>query len=311
MPKPIHEALTWQTAALLTIAPVLWAGNAIVGQMLSGMVPPIALNALRWWGAFLLLLPFTAHLFKPTSPLWKHWRRLLLLGFLSMSCYNALLYKALQTSNPINVTLVGSSMPMFMLTMGWLLYGVRVAPAQWVGVGLSFAGVLTVLIRGEWSQIAQLQWAIGDVYMLLATAAWSWYSWLLIRPPSHQPDPVAIRRHWATWLMAQLAPSLITTSLMTGLEWQQLPSWHIAWGWPLIGGLVFVSVGPAIMAYGAWGVGVSKVGPQIAVFFANLTPLFTALLSTLWLHQWPAPYHFVAFILIVAGIVISNTKRPH
>jgi drug/metabolite transporter (DMT)-like permease len=46
----------------------------------------------------------------------------------------------------------------------------------------------------------------------------------------------------------------------------------------------------------------------VAGFFGNLTPLFAALASALWLGQPPQPYHALAFAFIVAGIVESNRR---
>jgi drug/metabolite transporter (DMT)-like permease len=44
-----------------------------------------------------------------------------------------------------------------------------------------------------------------------------------------------------------------------------------------------------------WGAGVAAAGPSVAAFFANLTPLFTALLSTTLLAEPPKAYHALAF----------------
>ena len=41
----------------MTVPPLLWAGNAVVGRLLVGQVPPLTLNLLRWALAALLLLP--------------------------------------------------------------------------------------------------------------------------------------------------------------------------------------------------------------------------------------------------------------
>jgi drug/metabolite transporter (DMT)-like permease len=54
---------------------------------------------------------------------------------------------------------------------------------------------------------------------------------------------------------------------------------------------------------------VANAGPAVAALFANLTPLFTALISGLVLGSWPETYHALAFVLIVAGIV-SSAWRP-
>ena len=53
----MNQRLTLRTAALLTVPPLLWAGNAVVGRLVQGLVPPITLNFLRWLLAFALLLP--------------------------------------------------------------------------------------------------------------------------------------------------------------------------------------------------------------------------------------------------------------
>jgi drug/metabolite transporter (DMT)-like permease len=48
------------------------------------------------------------------------------------------------------------------------------------------------------------------------------------------------------------------------------------------------------------------VGPAIASFFNNLTPLFAAVLSAAVLGEAPRWYHGAAFLLIVAGILVSS-----
>ena len=68
-------------------------------------------------------------------------------------------------------------------------------------------------------------------------------------------------------------------------------------------------MGPAVLAYRCWGLGVQQAGPNVAGFFANLTPLFAAVISTLLLGEAPRFYHAVAFALIVGGIWVSSTLR--
>ena len=49
--------------------------------------------------------------------------------------------------------------------------------------------------------------------------------------------------------------------------------------------------------------------PLITFFFRpNLTPLFAALLSALFLGDPPRLFHALALILIVAGIVVSSRR---
>ena len=112
------QKISPSTAVLLTIPPLLWAGNAIVGRLVHELVSPITLNFLRWALAFLILLPMGYSIFKPGSGLWQNRTRFGLLGLLGIGLYNALQYLALQTSAPINVTLVAAGMPVWMLLVG-------------------------------------------------------------------------------------------------------------------------------------------------------------------------------------------------
>jgi drug/metabolite transporter (DMT)-like permease len=299
----MDHRLNLRTAALLTLPPLLWAGNAVVGRLVNQVVPPVTLNFLRWALAFVILLPLAAPVLRPGSPLWPRWRRFAVLGLLGVGCYNALQYLALKTSTPLNVTLVAASVPVWMLGVGALFFGQRVSRRQVAGAVLSIAGVLVVLGRGDWQLLAQVRLVPGDFYVLLATAAWAVYSWLLIQPG----DPPEIRGDWAALLMAQLVFGLGWSALFAGGEWA-LEDARIQWSWPLAAALAYVAIGPAVVAYRCWGLGVQRVGPSIAGFFSNLTPLFAAVMSAAFLGELPHAYHAVAFALIVGGIVVSSRK---
>ncbi len=97
----------------------------------------------------------------------------------------------------------------------------------------------------------------------------------------------------------------------TGGEWVWLSSQglgHIEWSWALTAVLVFVAIGPSLLAYRCWGAGVQRAGPTVASFFSNLTPLFAALLSLAFLGEAPQLFHAVAFVLIVLGIVVTSAR---
>jgi drug/metabolite transporter (DMT)-like permease len=299
----MQERLNLRTATLLTVPPLLWAGNAVTGRLVTGLVPPVTLNLLRWSLAFLILLPLAGWVARRGSPLWTHWRRYAVLGLLGVGCYNALQYLALKTSTPLNVTLVAASMPIWMLIVGALFFGQRITRRQIVGAVLSIAGVVVVLSRGDLDELAQVRLVPGDFYVLLATLSWSFYSWLLIRPG----DPPEIRGDWAAFLMAQMTFGLGWSLLFAAGEWA-VGETHVEWGWPLAAALAYVAIFPAVIAYRSWGLGVQRVGPTIAGFFSNLTPLFAAVMSAAFLGESPRLYHAIAFVLIVGGIFVSSRK---
>ena len=293
--------LTPSAALLLSLAPLFWAGNALVGRMVYPLISPMTLNFLRWVLAGLLLLSLARWVLRLDSALWPHWRRYALLGLLGVGCYNSFQYLALRTSSPINVTLVASSTPVFMLAIGVLFFGQSLRKQQLIGAALSVVGVLLVLCRGDIPALLQVELVWGDMYVLVATACWAGYSWLI----SVTKEPAAVRGDWAAFLLAQIAFGLFWSGSFTATEWASGQA-HIEWGLPLLAALAYVAVFPALLAYRCWGLGVQAAGPNIAGFFVNLTPLFAALLSALALGEWPQWYHMAAFALIVGGIAVSS-----
>jgi len=296
-----RPSLTPSTALLLSVPPILWAGNAIVGRLVRDAMPPMTLNLVRWVLALAVLVPLGRAVFRNGSGVLANWRRYALLGLLSVGLYNSLQYLALQSSTPINVTLVASGVPVWMLLVGRLFYGVPVRRKQVVGAVLSILGVLVVLCRGDVHQLLGLRLVIGDLYMILATIAWSFYSWMLMQ----QKDAPGLRADWAAFLLAQVGYGVLWSAALAGGEWA-LQDVHIAWSWPLAAALLYVALGPAILAMRCWGAGVQRAGPSIGAFFINLTPLFTALLSSAFLGEAPHLYHVLAFAMIVGGIAMSS-----
>jgi drug/metabolite transporter (DMT)-like permease len=302
----MNQKLTPSTILLLTFPPLLWAGNAIVGRLVRAAVPPMTLNLLRWTIALAVLLPLGWATLRQAGVLdgiRGRWRRYAMLGLLGIGMYNSLQYLALQSSTPINVTLVASGMPVWMMLVGRLFYGMAVRTRQVAGAVLSIVGVLVVLCRGDVDQLLALRLVAGDLYMILATIAWSFYSWMLLQP---QDEP-ALRADWAAFLGAQVGFGLLWSGAFAGVEWA-LDARPIAWSWPVGAALLFVAVGPAVLAFALWGAGIRRAGPGIGAFFVNLTPLFTALLSSAFLGELPHAYHVVAFLLIVGGIVVSAKR---
>ncbi|WP_313169358.1 DMT family transporter [Massilia oculi] len=292
--------LTPATALLLTIPPVLWAGNAIVGRLVRDAVPPMTLNLIRWSIALAVLLPLGRAALRAGSGVLTNWKRYSMLGLLGVGLYNSLQYLALQSSSPINVTLVASGVPVWMLLVGRLFFNVPVKRKQVAGAVLSIAGVLVVMCRGSLAELAALRLVAGDLYMILATIAWSFYSWLLMQ----QKDVPALRADWAAFLLAQVGFGVLWSGALAGGEWA-IRDVRIAWSWPVVAALLYVAIGPAIIAMRCWGAGVQRAGPSLGAFFINLTPLFTALLSSAFLGEAPHLYHVVAFGMIVGGIAVS------
>lgn len=298
----MSPVLSPSTLLFLVLPPLLWASNAIVGRLAAGAIPPITLNFLRWVVAILVLLPFVWHRLRQDWPLArKAWVVLAATGFLSTTTYNALQYFALTTSSPINVALITASGPIFTLLMGWLFFQATISRAATLGAVVSLVGVAWVLLRGELLNATRIDFVSGDLFMLLAIALWSLYTWLLRGRPAEMSG--------YSVLTMQMAWGLLFAVPMVLAEWFLGGYSAIAWSPKIYSMILFVALGPALLAYLCYQQAVLRTGSQLPMFFLNLTPVFAALMAVVLLGEFPELYHVVGLVLIVAGIVLANPTK--
>ena len=178
-----------------------------------------------------------------------------------------------------------------------------------------------MICRGDPQALLLIQFVRGDLYVVLAVIAWAFYSWMLVRPaPSmrapQQPriaaadsDTGAARDwNWAELLQVQMLFGLLGSGVAAGTE-NLLGAEPIQWTAGVVAALFYVAIGPGLLAYRCWGLGLAEGGPALAAFFSNLTPVFAGLMSVALLGEAPRWYHGAAFALIVAGIVVSSRRR--
>jgi len=295
--------LTPRLLYLLCIPPLMVALNAVTGRFLAGTIAPLLLNASRWSLVALLATPMAWRVLRQPQGLLRRWRYFAALGFLGMVCFPGLQYLALRSSSALNVTLIASSLPIGTMVIGALFYRVRPSANQLLGALLSVLGVLCVMSHGSWTGLVQIHFVPGDLLMFLGTLAWAAYTWLVARPPAHMRGDQNPGWNWVEFIWPQVLMALLFMWPLAGAEQLWTPvATH--WRWQVVAAIVFLALGPSLYSYRCWSLSVTQAGPALMAFFANLAPLFAALLGTVLLGEWPAWYHGLAFAFIVEGIVV-------
>src|ERR1700738_421443 len=166
-PPPARDPVRWlsnQPYLLLSLTSLFWAGNIVLGRYVAGHVPPMTLSCVRWIGVYLILWPFARTHFKRDWPALRAQLPLMvLLSATGFAINNALSYWALQYTQALNALLIQSSGPLFVALWSLALFGVRLTFAQLAGITISLLGVLTIILRGDLSTLASIQFNKGDV----------------------------------------------------------------------------------------------------------------------------------------------------
>ncbi len=225
---------------LLTLTALFWSGNFVLARGIHEMIPPVSLAFWRWFGALVILLPFTARtLLAQRSVIRRHWRVLCLLAFLSVTSFNTLIYLALNATFVVNTVLVNSMTPVFIVLVARIGFGERILPRRALGVAASLAGLVWIISRGDPGRLFALDYSHGDLWTLTAALFWALYTVLLRwRPPDL--DPIA-------FLTAIILIGLVPLSLLYAWEVAAVGGFELSAA--AAASLVYVALFPSVLAY--------------------------------------------------------------
>ena len=127
--------------AMLTAAPLCWAGNIVLARGVVELIPPVSFALWRWSLAFVLLLPFAwPHLRRDWATARRHWKVMLFLSLTGVTGFNTLLYTAMHTTTAINGALIQTAMPAIIVVICLFAFHERIAGIQVFGVALCMTG---------------------------------------------------------------------------------------------------------------------------------------------------------------------------
>src|SRR3954464_6534784 len=165
-----------QPYLLLSITALCWAGNAIVGRLAAGHIPPVTLSFLRWSAAFLIILPFAwKHLVRDWSAIRSRLGTMIVLSVTGIGAFNTLQYWALEHTQALNTLLLQSAGPLFVAVWSLILLGIRLTLAQAGGILLSLGGGVGVFFAGDLTTLGAIEFNKGDVIFTVALVIFGLY----------------------------------------------------------------------------------------------------------------------------------------
>jgi drug/metabolite transporter (DMT)-like permease len=287
-----------QPYMLLSITALCWAGNAIVGRLAAGQIPPVTLSFLRWSLAFLIILPMA----------WKHLKHdwpairaslglMIFISVTGIAAFNTLQYWALEHTTALNTLLLQSAVPLFVAVWSLFLLGVRLTLAQAIGVALSLTGLLVILLHGDLTALAGIAFNKGDLIFTVALVIFGLYSVLTLkRPKIHSLSFVGFTFGCgAACLIPLLVVELVSRPVM------QLNTANLL-------STFYVAVFPSTVAYLCFNRGVQLIGANRAAPFFHVVPLFGSAMAIVFLGERPQLFHVIGFVLVLTGVFVASRK---
>lgn len=294
--QSVNKQAVWIVLALLTLPPLFWAGNFIVGRAVRADIPPLTLSFFRWVIACLILIPFSLNIFRREWRLYWQNRWLVLLSSITgVSAFNSLIYMGLQSTTANNAMILNAFIPLLISLLGVVFLRFKLKAKQWSGLAISLIGVLIIVSHGEWKVLASFSFNRGDLVVFLAMLCWAVYTLILKKIPS------SISRLGLTSLQMVLGMICLFPFYLTELQAGMEPNWNMQ----ALLSLAYVGIVPSVLAYLIYNASVERLGPTKAGLSINLLPVFGMLLSALFLGESVYAYQMFGMLLIFLGLTMS------
>lgn len=286
---------------LLTITALFWSGNFVLSRGMHADIPPLALSFWRWAVALLILSFFgVRHLWIQRKIARRHLKFITIQALLGVTCFNSLIYFAVQTTTAINAVLVNSCIPVIIAVFSWILYKEMMTPRQCFGVVISLLGVVLIISQGKLDNLLALNFNRGDLLVLVAAFFWALYSANLKKFPADL--------HPFAYLSAIVILGLLGIFPFYLIELYSGKTMVI--NTSSIITIVYVALFASVLAFIFWNRGVRIIGANKAGPFIHLMPVFSTILAVLFLDETLHSHHLQGIVLIFTGILMTTFRIP-
>lgn len=278
------------------IAVLIWSINTIVSKLSAGSIDPAAISFYRWLLALLVLTPFVLPgVWRMRKIIRPHLWRLAILGLLGMVLYQSLAYYAAHSVSALFMGIIGALIPLLTVLLSVVI--LRIAPTLGILLGsvISFCGLVWLVSEGDVMQLLNHGMGKGELMMLAASTSYALYGVLTKRWALPLPIWQSLYVQIVFGVLLLLPGFLLAPDV--SLNWHNLPL------------VAFAGLFASIIAPFLWIHGVQRLGASTTSIFMNLTPLFTALIAVLFLHEQLHSYHWIGGGLTLGGVILAQRLR--
>ena len=276
------------------------ASNLVVARGGVEYVPPISLAFWRWFFVFLILLTFTYKIiFKNIKYLKKEYKKLFFLGIMGCGVCGAFPFMAGTTTTVANMGIIYTSSPIFIILISSYFYKERLNIFQLLGLVLCFAGVISIIAKGDMSLLVSLKFTSGDLWMLGAAVGWALYAVFLLNWKSK----FSLFSRF-TIIAFFGAISLLPFSLFENYFIRSVIFNNNFYFWT-----IFAAISPGIIAFSLYTQVQKNLGASITGFTLYLFTVYGAFYGIVIFGEQLESYHYYGASLVFAGMFLVRKKN--
>jgi drug/metabolite transporter (DMT)-like permease len=283
--------------ALVFLTPALWAVNYWVARSAPGVIAPHALAISRWaLAAAVLLACCWPEVRAKRQHIGGEIGQFLVLGALGMWVCGAWVYVGARSTSAINIGLIYAASPVLITLLSWLWLKEPFRWSQALGVGIALTGLVHIIVKGQWTQLANVTFNAGDFWIVAAALAWAAYALLLKRWPTAF-SPIARLALTALGGCVVMA----VPAVLEAVFW--LPT---NWSAQALALIVTSALVPGAAAYFAYSYAQKQLGAARVATALYLGPVYATALGVMVLGESLHAFHLVGAAAILPGIWLAS-----
>ena len=284
---------------LLFIQPIFMATNTIVARGGVESVPPISLAFWRWFSVFIILIPFFYdEILKNKKEFNKEFFKLFFLGSMGCGVCGAFPNLAGMTTTMANIGIIYTSSPVIIIFLSILFLKEKINFLRILGLLICITGVFTIISKGNLDFLINLNFTIGDLWVLGAALGWALYSIYLLNWKS-KFSLMARFTLIAMFGFISLLPFFILENVyFAKTNYNQT---FLFW-------VIFAAISPSIIAFSLYTKLQRYVGASLAGFSLYLFAVYGSIFGIIIFKEPLLSFHYLGGLLVFTGVYFARKK---
>ena len=273
------------------------ASNLIVARGGVEHVPPISLAFWRWAVVVLILLPFTYSLIISNFKIIKkEFKKLFFLGAMGCGVCGAFPFLAGETTTVTNMGIIYTSSPIFIILISSIFFNEKINFIKIIGLISCLIGVFAIIIKGDLNLLLNLNFTIGDLWMLAAAIGWALYSIYLFYWKSELP---IFQRFTLVAFFGAI--SLLPFYIIEEVVFQRTSFNLQFFLW-----VIFAAISPGIIAFTLYTKAQKSLGASLTGFTLYVFTIYAAVYGFIFFDEKLETFHYIGTVLVFIGVYLAK-----
>jgi drug/metabolite transporter (DMT)-like permease len=280
-------------------AALLWSGNFIIAKDSAKSIQPASLCFLRWAIAAILFTPFVLkRIINEWAEIKKHFIHLTITAIFGITLFNTFTYIAAPDVPAIHLSLFNATAsPIFSIILAAIFLKEKLTVIKIVGILISIAGILMLLTNGQLQHLLSFEFHKADWWIMASALSFAIYNiFVKTKPSSLHPQVFLTVVFWIGIFF--LFPFFIQEQLIKPTEFNLKNTASV----------LYLGIGASLIAYLCWNAAIRKIGAGKTALFGNLIPVFSMTEAILILGEQLTMNQAISSLLIIAGLVVVNSR---